>query len=550
MDMEKGKSLAPWAGIAVVLTVAFVLAATRVGGLESPPGNAGNARADIISIDVLKKFGDLERPAVTFLHDQHTEALKKQQKDCSTCHLTYEARTPKVGSETNELETVKRLSVKFKRLEDADRKAVMDIYHSACIDCHNEMRGKNEKSGPAACGHCHKETPDVTSSRRPIGMDRSLHYRHSKAHEKKCAACHHEYDEIAQKLYYAKDKEGTCRYCHKEETEENRMSMRLASHTACVDCHRKRLEKKLSAGPENCGGCHDPEKQEMIEKVKDVPRMERKQPDVVFVETGLNGPEEDALKNRMDPVAYDHKAHETYNDTCRVCHHAAMDSCAKCHTMTGAKEGDDIKLERAMHLTGNTKSCVGCHTDIQYSDKKCAGCHVFMGKGRMADASCLKCHAKLPEGVEFTMKTEQKEGGYLENPAAVAATKARTHVKETYGDDDVPEKVVIKDMADKYEPAEFPHRKIVQTLLKNINENKMATYFHGSKGTLCQGCHHNSPPDKKPPKCGNCHGKPFDEKHLHIPGRMAAYHQQCMGCHERMKLEKPAGCTGCHKEKK
>ncbi len=86
-----------------------------------------------------------------------------------------------------------------------------------------------------------------------MGFDKSLHYRHIEAQKDKCERCHHEYDPQSQELVYAKDKEGTCRYCHKQKTEvlesETRISMRLASHVACIDCHRKTLEKDMTAGP-------------------------------------------------------------------------------------------------------------------------------------------------------------------------------------------------------------------------------------------------------------------------------------------------------------
>jgi len=71
--------------------------------------------------------------------------------------------------------------------------------------------------------------------------------------------------------------------------------------------------------------------------------------------------------------------------------------------------------------------------------------------------------------------------------------------------------------------------------------------------TLCQACHHNTPAGaKKPPRCVNCHGKPFDDKQPNRPGLKAAYHGQCMSCHKAMDLKKPVNtdCVGCHKEKK
>jgi hypothetical protein len=121
----------------------------------------------------------------------------------------------------------------------------------------------------------------------------------------------------------------------------------------------------------------------------------------------------------------------------------------------------------------------------------------------------------------------------------------------TYRDEEIPEKVLIKELSNLYEAVEFPHRRIVQALTKNIQNNKLADVFHSQKGTLCQGCHHHSPESPKPPSCRSCHGKPFDEKNPQVPGINAAYHQQCMGCHKEMEINKPSAvaCTECHKAK-
>ena len=156
--------------------------------------------------------------------------------------------------------------------------------------------------------------------------------------------------------------------------------------------------------------------------------------------------------------------------------------------------------------------------------------------------SCLPYEA-FAESITAGKKPEQVAGMLL---------KSRKSVTDTYKDDDIPEKVTIKKLVDKYEKVELPHRKIVRTLVKNLKDNKIANYFHTDQGTICQGCHHNSPIDKKPPKCGSCHGKPFNENALTRPGIKGAYHQQCMNCHKILNLEKPkaTACTECHKEKK
>jgi DnaJ-class molecular chaperone len=109
----------------------------------------------------------------------------------------------------------------------------------------------------------------------------------------------------------------------------------------------------------------------------------------------------------------------------------------------------------------------------------------------------------------------------------------------------------MKTLMNQYGPVKMPHRKIVQTLSGNIKDVKLVQYFHKDESTLCQGCHHNSPAAKKPPGCANCHGRPFDERDPFKPGLMAAYHRQCMECHEAMGVEKPVAtnCVACHQKK-
>jgi hypothetical protein len=542
--MVKGKMKYCWVGVA---TAIFVIAAVCIGAQEAGAPSGEKARADIITIDTLKVFGYLEKPAVVFLHDQHTEALKKKEKDCSACHLSQERSNKIPGTFKAAVNGIDPLSPKFKRLEDTARKEVMDVYHTFCISCHTDMAAEGDKSGPVTCGECHKET-DLESNRVPIGLDQNLHYRHLAAQEKKCETCHHEYDPEKKVLFYAKGKEGTCRYCHKEQTEENRISMREASHLDCISCHRKRLAKKATAGPIYCGGCHDPASQKKFQKLENVPRLERNQPDMVLIKVGEVKPEAPDKPGdvRMNAVSYDHKAHEGYSETCRVCHHASMETCSKCHTLSGSKDGEYVNLAQAYHLINSEKSCMGCH-EMEKNDPKCSGCHVFIEKRRkQAEEACLKCHEEMAPELQRMAKEDEKR-------VAEMMIRARTYTTETYDKDDIPEKVVIDVLAkpdDKYEAVELPHRKIVDKLTANIRDSKLATYYHQDRGTMCQGCHHNSPVSKKPPKCATCHGKPFDERQLLRPGLLGAYHQQCMTCHEQMKLEKPAGCTGCHKEKK
>lgn len=525
--MEKGRLLLLRTGIfAAAAVIAFF------GISVSAVMNTGNAsesgRADVVVIDTAKQFGHLERPPVVFLHDKHTDALEKKGKDCSTCHLSTDGK----------------MSLKFKRTEDASKTAIMDIYHENCIECHREAH-PGEPTGPASCGECHKEKPDVVSARIEMGLDHSLHFRHVKAREKKCEDCHHAYDAAAKKLVYKKGEEGTCRYCHKAQTEENRVSMSIASHTQCIACHRETLAAKKTAGPVKCAGCHGEDERLAIAKLDEIPRMERNQPDITLVRTKLTAGER-TPQMRMPPVPFDHKAHEKYNDTCRVCHHADLKTCGTCHTLTGAKEGNWVKLSQAMHMKNTDQSCIGCHTDRQ-TDKNCAGCHGSIQKTGKEEKTCKQCHEKpISEDLaQLSGDALKKAEGLF---AGVQLENRKLH-RATYPQDAIPEKVLIKELSNKYEPVDFPHRKIVNTLVKNIEKNNLAAYFHMETGTVCQGCHHNSPATDKPPRCGNCHGKPFDENAPGRPGISGAYHQQCLKCHEYMKIEKPSECIDCHKEK-
>lgn len=515
--MLKNKSLA----LLTVVSIISILFITNAFSINKGSKINNEKKAGLILIDSMKQFGHLERPGVLFFHDKHVKSLRGKNKDCNTCHLKND----------------KRMSLKFKRIEDISRQETMDIYHNNCIDCHKKTTAAGEKSGPESCGACHIKNPSKLPSATRFGFDKSLHYRHTKNLENKCETCHHAYDKKMEKLFYAKGEEGSCRYCHGQKTKDRLLSMKLASHESCIDCHLKMEAQKKKAGPVDCISCHDAEKQGQIKKIAVVERINRKQPDIVMLSAG-----EKDTKSRMNFVPFDHLAHEKYNDTCRVCHHKEMKSCNKCHQLDSVKDGDWIALEQAMHNPDAKESCLGCHKTLK-KEKNCAGCHASIPQRDPDNANCDKCHIK-----PFRKITKEKPED-LNKIAEKMLLKVKKKKAKTYSKDDIPEKVIIGKLSDKYEPVEFPHSKIIDAISSRIKKSKLATYFHGSKNTLCQGCHHNSPDSPKPPKCGTCHNKPFKKNNLFRPGIKGAYHIQCMGCHKEMGVEKPAGCIECHKEK-
>jgi hypothetical protein len=483
-------------------------------------------REDVIFIDTLKNFEDIQRPPAVFLHDLHTDALQKKNKDCKTCHLFDKDKN--------------RILYKFKRVEDTDKTTLIDNYHKNCIDCHTNKKfeRQNEKTGPITCNECHVKEPSVISSRQPLFMDKSLHFRHIKAFDEKCETCHHEYDKEKKKLFYAKGEEKNCRYCHEKEKIDNRISMKEAAHIACIDCHIKNIDKQKKSGFINCSGCHNKENIDKIEKIKNVPRLKRNQPDVALIKLSEKDmTDEKKSKFRMSFVPFNHKLHENVNDTCLVCHHKDLNSCNKCHTQEGSEDGGGISLEQSMHSVNNNTSCIGCH-EIKKHEKECAGCHNTNLKDN--DEFCNKCHIKT---------SKEKKDSQDDKAFAKFLLESRLPVQK-YDIEKIPEKVKISTLQNKYEPVDFPHRKVVTTMINSASENGLAKYFH-KDSTVCQGCHHNSPASDNPSLCESCHRKEksFKNKVSLRPELMGAYHIQCMGCHKRMNIDKPTGCTECHKEK-
>ena len=112
--MKKGKTFLRGTGIICGVVFAVVFAWTiGARGVPQPQAAPEKPRADIITIDALKSFGDLQRPPVVFLHEKHSDAVEKQNKDCAVCHLTEDSRK----------------SSKYKRLKDVSRKQTLALIH-------------------------------------------------------------------------------------------------------------------------------------------------------------------------------------------------------------------------------------------------------------------------------------------------------------------------------------------------------------------------------------------------------------------------------------
>jgi len=504
--------------------------------------SSDKGRTDGIRIQSTDQSGKDQMPEVMFLHDLHTEALRG--KDCSTCHLKYERGQYKF---------------RFMRTTDFDYDVNMTVYHENCIGCHNRMKAEGKLAGPNTgnCRACHNQESDWVSSWQNLDFDKSLHYRHVSSKTIKpiamdqkdnCGACHHEFNQKTRETVYVPGKEGACQYCHLENDTKEARSSQTVTHESCLNCHLSMKAKKVrQTGPIDCDGCHSIDMQKKIKVIESVPRIQRKQPDAVLLATAFNkaiAKGKDAQLS-ISSVAFNHKVHEESSKSCKNCHHASLEKCSSCHTTTGDKKGSFITLEKAMHATKENQSCVGCHTKSQQKND-CAGCHSQMTISTIDKKGCQLCHSiAMTADKRFPIKSDDQA------KLAQTAIDNRKMPPIRYETNDVPEKVSIEIMKKDFEAAEFPHRKIVDTLLAGLNQDSLGKYFHQDNNTMCQGCHHNSPQSVKPPKCVTCHSMTLQKATDGRPGLKGAYHGQCIGCHNQMGIKKPAAtaCIECHKKK-
>lgn len=120
---------------------------------------------------------------------------------------------------------------------------------------------------------------------------------------------------------------------------------------------------------------------------------------------------------------------------------------------------------------------------------------------------------------------------------------------------DMPDRVSLDTMAEFFEGVEFDH-----AMHTELGEDCSACHHHttgtGTTDDRCVRCHADSA-DNAVVGCRDCHvADPFSAEHInrvaldvyqyHIdkPGLKAAYHWNCLGCHEQMGG--PIDCQDCH----
>ncbi len=538
-------------GVIAALGLACVV---LVFAAQAVPGDSARqaAPAGRIVLSVAEN-GRGELPPVPFDHEIHAKAVTTGNKDCTTCHQP--PATPEKDADQGIGKGA--LSYKFKNTGRQNDKNQQDLYHDGCISCHTQTDKSGKRSGPleAECRSCHvpPAIPDPAGKVFDPVLDKGLHARHIASADiaapgakpgavgaANCMACHHS---TPGDPTGANTRE-SCRSCHDP--------FRQVAHDSCITCHLKASKAKKPSGPADCAGCHDAATWSKYSRPAQVPPLPAGQPvtrllsPVPSPETGKKDPAE---KASMPLVPFNHKLHEDALPTCRSCHHSTLKSCSSCHTLGGVPQGGGVTLAQAMHKVDASYSCVGCHEQRKTATPQCMGCHTPK-PAAMVKQDCAFCH-KAP--TSSSRQPKALPPGTAEMPPVTAAPPATvTPPSETVAP---PETVIIGSLSQEYEPNILPHGAIIRALEKGIaNATPSLSAMHAANYTACQACHHKSPASATPPKCASCHERsapPAGAAPLPADGRpvlKAAYHQQCMGCHDRMAVKKPANadCESCH----
>lgn len=236
------------------------------------------------------------------------------------------------------------------------------------------------------------------------------------------------------------------------------------------------------------------------------------------------------LANSQGHVVFTHKAHSTpggeYGDiACAVCHH-------------DLNMGAEAEAAAPGTSVIPCKSCHSAADDPSFKEK-----HQELYRAKGGDASCASCHHRRMEG----LSDKWDHGDHID-----------------YAQDDCtachhPERFEFK-------PGEFMD--VEPQACANCHSGKpnevTTTTLKVAAHTRCESCHSDLFEDKLA-GCATCHAMPktaespstdAPEKdvascatcHDSIPGNTDAFHQSCMGCHD--KTQKGPGskapCAQCH----
>ena len=131
------------------------------------------------------------------------------------------------------------------------------------------------------------------------------------------------------------------------------------------------------------------------------------------------------------------------------------------------------------------------------------------------------------------MAGSEEKDNTTECPPCPCAEKSAPEVSFEDSEDN-PEELTLNKKGETYGPVEFTH---------------MGHNDYVDEG--CVSCHHMAGKTGVIKPCAACHAKPLFQKaeQLNVLNLKAAFHKQCITCHEDNDAG-PMGCTECHEIKK
>jgi rubredoxin len=128
----------------------WIVSVAAIGSmfLLAQAGDWALAQEDTYELSHDEVFGELQRPAVTFHHDVHMNAL-----ECGACHHIYDEEE---GSLVPVEDPDSGCAECHGAKKEGNQPALREAFHGQCTVCHRGLIRKGEDSGPTTCGECHK----------------------------------------------------------------------------------------------------------------------------------------------------------------------------------------------------------------------------------------------------------------------------------------------------------------------------------------------------------------------------------------------------------
>jgi len=129
----------------------FILAVLGCFILQAGLANYLSAQEETYEIGNEEIFGKLKRPAVTFPHETHMDAV---ENGCGACHHVYDKEKGTLVAADGEETTCVECHVAKK---EGHKPGLREAYHGSCNICHRQLAKKGKTTAPTTCGQCHKK---------------------------------------------------------------------------------------------------------------------------------------------------------------------------------------------------------------------------------------------------------------------------------------------------------------------------------------------------------------------------------------------------------